>query len=105
MDHTMAPGTVSNKIFEYLSFGLPVISSLQGELETIITRHGFGVSYRPGDTAGLTAALCTVLDNADRQAAMRAAATTFFAAHGDSHAILEHYAASIEELADEKRTQ
>ncbi len=95
----MAPGTVSNKIFEYAAHGLPVIASLRGEMETLLARHGFGLSYAPGDVDGLVAALRTVLGDPERRRAMGAAAAAFHAAEGDSGAILERYADRIEQLA------
>jgi glycosyltransferase involved in cell wall biosynthesis len=47
------PGCVPNKIFEYAASGLPVLSSLQGETEAILARHGAGLTYAPGELAGL----------------------------------------------------
>ena len=48
-----APDTIPNKIGEYLSFGLPVVSSLVGEMEEKVRRHDVGFSYAPGDRRGL----------------------------------------------------
>ena len=38
-----------NKPFEYLSAGLPILSSLEGEMEAIMTNHNIGCSYKSGD--------------------------------------------------------
>lgn len=40
-----APQGLANKLFEYLSFGLPVLSSLKGENEELIHEHGVGFTY------------------------------------------------------------
>jgi glycosyltransferase involved in cell wall biosynthesis len=47
------PDTVPNKIFEYLGAGLPVFSSLVGEVDGILSRSDAGFSYRVGDVEGL----------------------------------------------------
>ena len=49
--------TMPNKIFEYLSFGLPVISSLLGEMEEMIRENDIGFSYAPGDRDALVGAV------------------------------------------------
>lgn len=38
-----------NKIFEYLANGLPLLSGLTGELETLIRQEKMGYSYQAGD--------------------------------------------------------
>lgn len=38
-----------NKIFNYLSAGLPVLSSLKGELQDFIERYNIGFNYKPND--------------------------------------------------------
>lgn len=43
------PGCVPNKIFEYSAAGLPILSSLEGEMAEILSKYGAGLSYRPGD--------------------------------------------------------
>lgn len=42
-------GCVPNKIFEYSAAGLPILSSLEGETATILSRYRAGLSYEPGD--------------------------------------------------------
>lgn len=43
------PDTVPNKPFEYFAAGLPILSSLEGEMAEIIQHHGLGLSYPAGD--------------------------------------------------------
>jgi len=55
-----APGATQglpNKVFEYLSAGLPILSSLPGETAHLLAQHGCGLSYRAGDAASFAAAL------------------------------------------------
>jgi len=47
------PDTVPNKVFEYLAAGLPLLSSLVGEVEEILLRTEAGFSYQVGDIEGL----------------------------------------------------
>ncbi len=49
--------SIPNKIPEYLSAGLPVISSLQGISNEIITVHDCGITYENGDPESLASVL------------------------------------------------
>lgn len=42
-----------NKVLDALSFGLPLVSPLRGEVESIITRDGVGLTYGAGDGSSL----------------------------------------------------
>ena len=42
-----------NKPYEYFAAGLPILSSLEGEMEALIDRHNVGCSYRDGDVGRL----------------------------------------------------
>ena len=44
-----APQGLPNKIFEYMSAGLPVLSSLKGETATLLQDHDCGLTYVAGD--------------------------------------------------------
>jgi glycosyltransferase involved in cell wall biosynthesis len=58
-----APQTLPNKPFEYFSGGLAVVSSLRGELETLLNEHSCGLTYQAGDSQSLLAALRTLACN------------------------------------------
>lgn len=59
-----APQGLANKLFEYLSAGLPVVSSLSGENEALIAIHDCGLTYRPADAADCHRQLTRLLDDA-----------------------------------------
>ena len=73
------PNTVPNKFFECLSAGLPLVSSLEGEVERMIANLNLGLSYRAGDVTQLCECLTRLardpeLRGAQAQAARNAAA-------------------------------
>jgi len=45
--------TLPNKPFEYMAAGLPILSSLGGELENILRKENIGLNYRGGDSGDL----------------------------------------------------
>lgn len=53
--------TDSNKIFEYMMAGLPVVASDMPEIGRIVNTNGFGITVPPGDTLALKNALRTLL--------------------------------------------
>jgi len=57
--------SLPNKSIEYLSAGLPVVSSLRGELEKLLAGNRCGVTYPEGNPEGLAACLEKLYD--DRQ--------------------------------------
>jgi glycosyltransferase involved in cell wall biosynthesis len=44
-----ATQSVPTKVFDYVSMGLHVVSSLAGEAESLLIRHGVGSTYKAGD--------------------------------------------------------
>ena len=71
-----APQGLPNKMFEYLSAGLPVVSSLRGEAERFLTETACGATYPAGDAAALAALLLQLAadDTARREMGRRALA-------------------------------
>lgn len=65
-----APQGYPNKLFEYMSAGIPIVSSLQGETAALLRDEDCGLSYRPGDAAGLTAALVSLVQDEARRREM-----------------------------------
>ncbi len=87
------------KPFEYLSAGLPLVSSLAGEMAAHITNHGLGINYRAGDLEGLCQAIASLLDDPAGRARMSLNARAFFKDHGDADRIYAGYAGHLESLA------
>ena len=59
-----------NKFFEYIAEGLPIVASLEGEVERQIEQNDCGVMYRVGDPHDLARVLCQVRDDPAWQASM-----------------------------------
>jgi len=62
--------SLPNKLFEYASMGLPVVSTLPGEAAEFIEVHGLGVTVRPDDD-DLTTALVELLCRSGPAARLR----------------------------------
>ena len=95
-----APQGLPNKPFEYLSAGLPLINSLEGEMAELIDQHGFGLNYLPGDFDGLSQCIERLADNADLHDEMSRNALNFFGKYGDADKIYDEYCEFIENLAE-----
>ncbi len=59
INHRLA---LPNKLFHAVKAGVPVVATDVAELRRVVTRHGIGVLYRPGDAAGLAAAIREACD-------------------------------------------
>jgi len=58
-----APQGLANKLFEYISAGIPVLSSLGGENAALIAEHACGLTYQAGSGESCYAMLCRLLDD------------------------------------------
>jgi glycosyltransferase involved in cell wall biosynthesis len=90
------PDTVPNKPFEYLAAGLPLISSLQGEMAEMIETHGLGLSYRAGDLGGFIQAVDRIWRDRQALALWSANATKAFTEKFSASRIYPDFASHIE---------
>lgn len=67
-----------NKIIEYLAAGLPILSSLEGEVQELLDRHECGITYRCGDSAALADILRRVEEDRRRLGSMSSNANSLF---------------------------
>jgi glycosyltransferase involved in cell wall biosynthesis len=88
-----------NKVFEYLSEGLPVISSLVGEFEDIINRYKIGINYKVGDCDGFYQAVKCLTENKEMKDKLTENAKGFFKKHCDAVKIYQQYVKHIEKIA------
>jgi len=70
---------INNKAIEYLSAGLPIVSTpARGVLADLLVHEGCGASYNYGDAEGLARLLTGILGQPERLAAMRREAQRLF---------------------------
>lgn len=93
-------GTLPNKPAEYFAYGLPVISSIEGEFAELVDGHSLGINYLPGDLDGLCAAIKTVRNDVERRKGWSANATRAFSEHFDAREIYRLYADYVAEVAE-----
>ncbi|MBW2003734.1 MAG: glycosyltransferase family 4 protein [Deltaproteobacteria bacterium] len=91
-----------NKPFEYLSVGLPLISSLEGEMAELINQHWLGLNYLPGDLEGLYDCIERLASDPALHDKMSLNALDFFNKYGDADKIYDEYAEHIERLVEHK---
>ena len=73
-----APQGLSNKIFEYLCAGLPILSSLCGETESLLSRYQCGLTYRAGDKRSFEQVLLSVVADSGQRKQMGRNSRTLF---------------------------
>jgi glycosyltransferase involved in cell wall biosynthesis len=98
-----APQSIPNKFFEYLSAGIPVVSSLKGEISNMIKKYRLGLNYRAGDRNSLFYCIKKVLDRPNLREVMSRNALKFFRDFGDADRIYENYAQHIERLVHARK--
>uniref|UniRef100_UPI004048D047 glycosyltransferase family 4 protein n=1 Tax=Polynucleobacter sp. TaxID=2029855 RepID=UPI004048D047 len=94
-----APQGLANKLFEYLSAGIPVVSSLAGENQQLITRHHCGLTYRAGDSVDCHRQLSELIDNPTLRQRMGAAGMTLFKSEFNAESVFERLVDHIESTA------
>ena len=97
-----APQGIPNKVIEYLSASLPVLSSLPGECRALLESARCGAYYEAENPAALAAAIREALSNRQRLGAMRTAARALFEQQFSSAAVYGEMADHLERLAARK---
>ncbi len=87
-----------NKLFEYLSFGLPVINSLPGEAQALVEEFGIGWNYPAGSVEGLVTALKLASEAHGDGVLPCAAAGALFESRFESGQIYANYADLLDRL-------
>jgi glycosyltransferase involved in cell wall biosynthesis len=91
-----------NKAYDYMAAGLPIVSSLRGELESFLRKHGVGIQYTAADPQSLITALESLANDWERRRAM--AKRSFDAAmEFDEHVQYSRYVGFIENALTQYR--
>ncbi|MGE5483895.1 MAG: glycosyltransferase family 4 protein [Ignavibacteriales bacterium] len=91
--------SLPNKPIEYLSSGLPVVTSLGGVLGTLLSDHICGVKYGDGDPQSLEAVLVDLYDHPERVDAMSANAVSLYRERFVAEKVYAEMAAYLEGMA------
>jgi glycosyltransferase involved in cell wall biosynthesis len=82
-----------NKVFHAVRAGVPVVAADLPELRRLVTAHGIGALYRPGDPGSMRAALQQVIDDYAGLCARVLAARAQLNWTQDAKALVQVYAA------------
>ncbi len=98
-----APQDLPNKPFEYLSAGLPLVNSLEGEMAELIDQHRLGFNYLPSDLEGLYACVERLAADPVLYDELSQNASEFFEKYGDADKIYDEYATHIEKIVEQRK--
>jgi len=96
---------LTNKPFEYLSAGLPIIAGIGGVLGELIIRHACGVVYPSGDADALASALRELYDRPERRRQMSANARRLFEERFGAERVYREMVGHLERIAHGSRQQ
>jgi len=85
-----APQGLPNKVFEYLSAGLPILSSLQTETKELLKNEHVGLTYVADDIKGFIFNLKELIDNKSKLEEMGGKAISLFETKYSSGIIYEN---------------
>lgn len=91
-------GATPNKIGQYLSAGLPVLSTLIGGLDEFLSRYGCGWTYEPSDVPQLVSIVKEIVRQRNRLPRIREQAKKLFVDYFDAEKIYPAYVNYIEEI-------
>jgi glycosyltransferase involved in cell wall biosynthesis len=97
-----APQSMPNKPFEYMAAGLALVSSLDGELRSLLESENIGLYYRPGDAASLAEAIASLCDGTERRALMGANGYRIYAEHFRGSVVYPRLAQHLEAFAKDR---
>lgn len=89
-----------NKVGEYLSAGLPIMTCLKGETHRLLSERGIGLFYEEGSIAAARAAMMTAVDRSSALTQMRPAALRAYTELFDAKHIYSEYCSFVEQLAE-----
>jgi glycosyltransferase involved in cell wall biosynthesis len=93
--------TLPNKPFEYMSAGLPLLSSLKGELEDLIKREKIGLQYQAGDPQSLARQVIWLAEHPEERREMGRRVSKLFEERYNADLIYPKLVKHIEYVAEE----
>jgi len=95
---------IPNKVGEYLSASLPIVSLLGGEVASLIIEHGVGVAVTRRDVGSFVGAVELMCDDQSKRDEFSAHALRLFQREFDSSVVLRAYELALLEIAQKRRT-
>ena len=95
--------TLPNKPFEYMAAGLPILSSLEGELKAIIEQEGIGLQYKASDPIDLKDKIMWFLDHPEETQVMGQRAKTLFEKKYRSDIVYANLVQHLKTIVNERR--
>lgn len=96
--------SLTNKMFEYLAAGTPILLALPGEAEQIIVGNGAGKAYEPGNPKSLASVAAWLADNPAERDAMAQNARQLFEVRFSADRIYGELVDFLEATAAERRS-
>lgn len=94
-----------NKIFSYLSAGLPIISAFEGELRDIIEKHKIGFYFPPNDKKTLANCILELYNNPQMYKEFSNNASKLFEEAFDAEKIYTQYVEHIRKIVEVHNTE
>ncbi len=89
-----------NKPAEYMSAGLPIVSSLKGELQKLLSNYDCGVTYENGNIDELVSILCELYNNPNRLKSMSKNAYALYKEKFVAEKIYNEMSSYLEKVAE-----
>ncbi len=97
--------SIPNKAIELMSAGLPIVSSLKGTLQELLTKHQIGVTYENSDVDSLFNLLCKLYDNPQYLAIMSNNSRNLFKERFDAENVYADMCTYLEVLVNACKSQ
>jgi glycosyltransferase involved in cell wall biosynthesis len=92
--------SIPNKAIEYMSAGLPIVSSLKGTLQELLAKHEIGVTYENNNIDSLFNLLCNLYDNPHELTIMSNNSNSLFKARFSAENVYSDMCAYLEEVVN-----
>ena len=91
-----ATQTVTYKVFDYLSAGLPIINSLQSEVVEMLAENKVGMSHEAGNIHGLVSSISGFIESPNLLNEYKSNALSYTSQFGDSTVVYKQLVSFIE---------
>lgn len=92
--------SIPNKAIEYMAGGLPVISSLKGTLQELLSKHEAGATYENNNPGSLFSLLCDLYDYPEKLAIMSKNSHALFKERFVAEKVYSNMCEYLEEIAE-----